>query len=70
MQEKICGNCKWVRQIDGGKVKNYVCMNPVNDMLWDYFNASSGNVIRNIRLVTPTLYDSTCQNFDRIKAVS
>jgi len=69
MKDKICGDCSWVRQISAGKHSDYVCMNPKNDVLWDYFNQSTGDVVRNNRKAQSVLYDHGCQHFDKVKGV-
>ena len=58
MTEKICVNCKWVYAQDVG----FNCMNPIND-LYDHFNASSGDVIRDIRRAAVTFEKNTCDEF-------
>jgi len=59
MTEKICVNCKWVYAQDVG----FNCMNPINDRLYDHFNASSGDVIRDIRRAAVTFEKNTCDEF-------
>jgi len=59
MTEKICANCKWVYAQDAG----FNCMNPINDRLYDHFNASSGDVVRDIRRAAVTFEKNTCEEF-------
>ena len=59
MTEKICVNCKWVYAQDVG----FNCMNPINDRLYDHFNASSVDVIRDIRRAAVTFEKNTCDEF-------
>ena len=59
MTEKICVNCKWVYAQDAG----FNCMNPINDRLYDHFNPSSGDVVRDIRRATVTFEKNTCEEF-------
>jgi hypothetical protein len=70
MNTKICGNCAWVRAISEGKrTSDYVCMNPKNDELWDYFNHTSGEVVRYVRQVQQVLHDNHCEHFTPIKGI-
>ena len=59
MTEMICVNCNWVYAQDAG----FNCMNPINDRLYDHFNASSGDVIRDIRRAAVTFEKNTCDEF-------
>jgi len=65
MSEKICGNCKWVYAQDMG----FNCMNPINDRLYDHFNPSSGDVVRDIRRAAVTFETSTCEDFSPKKKI-
>ena len=66
MTEKICVNCKWVYAQDVG----FNCMNPINDRLYDHFNASSGDVIRDIRRAAVTFEKNTCDEFTVKKKIT
>ena len=66
MTEKICTNCKWVYAQDMG----FNCMNPINDRLYDHFNPSSGDIVRDIRRAAVTFETSTCEEFAPKKKVS
>ena len=60
---KECRNCDWKRSI-----RHYhVCMNPINDHLFDYFNASSGTVMPDIRIASRIQDDSTCDYFKPLR---
>ena len=66
MVEKICADCKWVYVQDTG----FNCMNPINDRLYDHFNPSSGDVVRDIRRASVTYEKNTCDDFSSKKKTS
>jgi hypothetical protein len=59
---KECATCKWW--------KNNLCMNPMNDIIYDHFNQSSGDVIKNIRRAMPVGPKSICEEYSRKKIVT
>lgn len=67
MTEKVCSNCKWMTR---GEKLDFNCLNPINDFLYDYFNSSSGDVIRDLRRASVTYPTNTCDEFTKIKPPS
>jgi hypothetical protein len=45
------------------------CMNPINDRLYDHFNPSSGDIVRDIRRAAVTFETSTCEDFSPKKKI-
>lgn len=45
--------------------KKFVCLNPLNDGLYDHFNASSGDVLENIRTAALVVKDGTCGYWEK-----
>jgi hypothetical protein len=64
--EKICANCKWIVPQDAG----FNCLNPINDQLYDHFNPSSGDIVRDLRRASVTFEKNTCDEFVQKKKVS
>jgi hypothetical protein len=62
--DKFCVDCKWV--IPGDNT-TYNCLNPMNDNLYDWFNPSTGDVIRDIRRSSVTYEKNTCDEFAQKK---
>ena len=60
MADKFCADCKWVT-FNGNH--RYNCLNPMNDDLYDWFNPSTGDVIRDIRRSSITYELNTCTEF-------
>lgn len=60
MADKFCIDCKWVIPGDNA---GYNCLNPLNDGLYDWFNPSTGDVIRDIRRSSVTYEKNTCDEF-------
>lgn len=54
--EKSCASCKWMRRGD-------LCLNPMNDQLFDWFNASTGEVMPNIRRVSKVMDAGYCNEY-------
>ena len=60
MANKTCMECKYVR-LDNHGMHN--CMNPINDVIFDWFNTSTGDVIRDVRRASQTYEKNYCDEF-------
>lgn len=66
MTEKLCINCKWVLKPKATS-KYHLCGNPLNDFFYDYFNASTGETVENIRRAMPVDNDDVCALWEKRK---
>lgn len=62
MIKKFCVNCKWYRPEN---ILIGLCLNPLNDKVYNHFNASTGDTVFNIRTMASTLPEQTCDEFER-----
>ena len=62
MTEKSCAACKWVYKTDE-EVPQFNCLNPLNDLLYNWFNTSTGDVVKNIRRSVEVEPDEVCDEF-------
>ena len=60
MSDEFCVDCKWVLPGDNS---TFNCLNPMNDSLYDWFNPSTGDTIRDIRRSSITYEKNTCDEF-------
>ena len=67
MADKFCIDCKWAIP---GDHSDYNCLNPFNDNLYDWFNPSTGDIIRDIRRSSVTYEKNTCEEFTAKKKIS
>lgn len=59
MVKAICDNCKFYREMNE-KRQYGICMNPLNDSVYDHFNPTTGETILNIRMAGKISYDGFC----------
>ena len=55
--DKSCSTCKWNRNVSNSSA---LCMNPVNDTLFDWFNPSTGDTIIGVRKISNVLESGYC----------
>ena len=64
MSEAKCSECRWV-YVSDDEVKQYNCLNPLNDLLYNWFNTSTGDVVKNIRRSVEVEPDEVCDEFSQ-----
>lgn len=65
--DKNCGNCKWLVQPKAFE-RRFLCGNPLNDFFYNYFNASTGETITDIRRAMEIGVDDECNAWEKKKA--
>jgi len=60
---KQCKNCMWFDFKE-------VCLNPINDMTYDYFNHSTGELVKNIRRMSSVKPDDVCLEWVKKKKLT
>ena len=62
---KSCNSCKWFRAVFNSPS---LCMNPVNDTLFDWFNPSTGDTIIGVRKISTAMDEGYCYEYAINKA--
>ena len=61
--QKQCKTCKYWDYKE-------ICLNPMNDMIYDYFNASTGELVKNIRRASSVRSDEVCTEWVKRKNIT
>jgi hypothetical protein len=57
---KSCLSCKWVRETPA---KDRLCLNPINDHFFDWFNASTGDIVTGVRRISKAFDEGYCDEY-------
>jgi hypothetical protein len=61
----ICADCKWFKKAQPVVDADTICVNPLNFQTYNYFNPSTGDVVKNIICAPQVLFDGTCNHWEK-----